>query len=374
MTPAPLQLGQAPSELELNSAGFTPLAFANALRIGSSSPVYVAGLLRREPRIAVWSTATTPSRPDTEPWISELFPEPGHAGHHHQHAERDVDIDVLQIVGVGAAHLERADRRPHRRLQGGPVVEVAAGDGVAGAQPLDGALEHHLAAGSAGAGAEIDDVVGDRDRLRLVLHDQHGVALVPQLQQQVVHPLNVVRVQARGGLVEHVGDVGERGARCALLFDRAEVEAGRYRAIPERRLRLTDLELDDLLWEELRLPVDIAFLLRTSGEARAQAFYPSPMGATESQLRLDAWDALEAANPVLGTLVPDVEALLVDRARGARRHWLVPIDECFALVGLIRTRWRGLTGGKEVWQELDRFFDGLDERSRPASRNDGKGT
>ena len=76
MTPAPLQLGHAPSELELNSAGFTPLAFANALRIGSSSPVYVAGLLRREPRIGVWSTDTTPSRPDTEPSISELFPDP----------------------------------------------------------------------------------------------------------------------------------------------------------------------------------------------------------------------------------------------------------------------------------------------------------
>src|SRR5665648_495571 len=76
MTPAPLQLGQAPSELALNSAGFTPLAFANALRIGSSSPVYVAGLLRREPRIGVWSTDTTLSRPDTEPWISELFPDP----------------------------------------------------------------------------------------------------------------------------------------------------------------------------------------------------------------------------------------------------------------------------------------------------------
>ena len=76
MTPAPLQWGQAPSELALNSAGFTPLALANALRIGSSSPVYVAGLLRREPLIAAWSTDTTPSRPDTEPWISELLPEP----------------------------------------------------------------------------------------------------------------------------------------------------------------------------------------------------------------------------------------------------------------------------------------------------------
>src|SRR4051794_20527347 len=76
MTPAPLQVGQAPSELALNRAGFTPLAFANALRIGSSSLVYVAGLLRREPLIGVWSTDTTPSRPATEPSIRELFPDP----------------------------------------------------------------------------------------------------------------------------------------------------------------------------------------------------------------------------------------------------------------------------------------------------------
>src|SRR6267378_1773421 len=76
MTPAPLQVGQAPSELALNSAALTPLAFANAVRIGSSSPVYVAGLLRREPRIGVWSTEMTFVRLDTEPWINELFPDP----------------------------------------------------------------------------------------------------------------------------------------------------------------------------------------------------------------------------------------------------------------------------------------------------------
>src|SRR3990170_52972 len=76
ITPAPLHVGQAPSELALNRAGFTPLALANALRIGSSRPVYVAGLLRRDPLIAAWSTVTTPSRSDTDPWISELLPEP----------------------------------------------------------------------------------------------------------------------------------------------------------------------------------------------------------------------------------------------------------------------------------------------------------
>ena len=75
--------------------------------------------------------------------------------------------------------------------------------------------KHDGAARRAGAGAEVDDVVGDRDRLRLVLHDEHGVALVPQLQQQVVHPLDVMRVQADRGLVEDVGDVGERRAEVA---------------------------------------------------------------------------------------------------------------------------------------------------------------
>src|ERR671915_207998 len=76
MTPAPLQLGQAPSELALNSAGFTPLAFANTLRIEPSSPVYVAGLLRLEPRIAPWSIDTTPSPAGIDPCTSELLPEP----------------------------------------------------------------------------------------------------------------------------------------------------------------------------------------------------------------------------------------------------------------------------------------------------------
>jgi hypothetical protein len=88
------------------------------------------------------------------------------------------------------------------------------------------------------------------------------------------------------------------------------------------------------------------------------------MGPTESLLRFEAWTALEEANPVLATLAPDVESLLVNRSRGARRYWLVPIDECYALVGLVRTHWRGLTGGTEVWQQMQRFYDELDRRSR----------
>jgi hypothetical protein len=154
---------------------------------------------------------------------------------------------------------------------------------------------------------------------------------------------------------------------CALLFDRDAAGAGRFRLVGDRRLRLDDLVLDDVMWEELRLPVDIAFFFLHSGAGRVMAFYPSPMGPTESQLALDAWEDLVAANPVLATMAPDVEALLVDRARGERRHWLVPIEDPYRLVGIIRTRWRGLTGGKEVWQDIASFFDELDRRSKPAS-------
>ena len=66
---------------------------------------------------------------------------------------------------------------------------------------------------------------------------------------------------------------------------------------------------------------------------------------------------------------PDAEALLVDRARGARRCWIVPVDACYALVGLIRRRWHGLTGGTEVWKEIGAFFDALDGRARPVDRH-----
>jgi hypothetical protein len=172
----------------------------------------------------------------------------------------------------------------------------------------------------------------------------------------------------------HVLEVATRELRCAcracaLLFDRPAAAEGRYRAVGDRRLRVEDLELDDVMWAELRLPVDMAFFLYVSPAGRVMAYYPSPMGPTESQLDLAAWTQLEAANPILRSLVADVEALLVNRVRGARQHWIVPIDECYALVGLIRGRWRGLTGGAELWQEIARHFDRLDRRSRVASRD-----
>src|SRR5207248_1076241 len=104
-------------------------------------------------------------------------------------------------------------------FRSGPVVEMAAGEGAAGPEPLDGPLEADGAARRTGAGAEVNDMVGDRDRLRLMLHDEHRIALVPQPQQQVVHPLDVMGVQAGGGLVEDIGNVRERRAEVPEHLD-----------------------------------------------------------------------------------------------------------------------------------------------------------
>lgn len=155
---------------------------------------------------------------------------------------------------------------------------------------------------------------------------------------------------------------------CSILFDRPDVATARHRLVPARRLRLEDFDLDDLRWERLRLPVDMAFFFHNSAAGRVMAFYPSPMGATESRLEIGAWSELEDANPVLAGMQPDVEALLVDRSRANRRQWLVPIEDCYRLVAVIRTSWRGFSGGKEVWLEIERFFEELEARARPEGK------
>lgn len=155
---------------------------------------------------------------------------------------------------------------------------------------------------------------------------------------------------------------------CSILFYEAAASEGRLRLIPDRRLFLEGFEMSDAQWESLRIPVDMAFFFHSTPAGRVVAFYPSPMGATESLLKLETWEEIEARNPILGEMERDVEALLVNRARGAREHYLVPMDQCYSLVGLIRMRWRGFTGGREVWEEIERFFEELRGSSRVVAR------
>lgn len=168
----------------------------------------------------------------------------------------------------------------------------------------------------------------------------------------------------------HLLDLRSRELRCAcrpcgLLFDHPAAGGGRYRLVPERRHRLDGFAFADADWAALAVPVRMAFFLRDSAEGRAALYYPSPGGAVAAPLDQALWARLTAANPVLADLAEDVEALLVDRTGPAVGHWLVPIDDCYALVGLIRTHWRGLAGGPQVWAELGRFFADLRRRATP---------
>ena len=161
---------------------------------------------------------------------------------------------------------------------------------------------------------------------------------------------------------------------CKILFDRQAAGGSHYRLIPDRRLMLEDFALDDVGWAKLRIPVEMAFFFRNTEAERVDAFYPSPVGATQSLLEFEAWDEIERDNPVLSTLEPDVEALLVNRARGARMHFVVPIDDCYRLVGMIRTRWRGLSGGEEVWKEIGAFYEDLTKRSKTVTNDKEEAT
>jgi len=148
---------------------------------------------------------------------------------------------------------------------------------------------------------------------------------------------------------------------CALLF--GSQAAARYRLVPTRVRLLPGFRMSDEEWDALLVPVGMAFFHFSTPAGRVVALYPSPAGATESLLTLESWRALEAANPVLGCLEADVEALLVNRVGLARDAFAAPIDECFRLVGIIRSRWKGLSGGTEVWAAIETFFAELRSRA-----------
>jgi uncharacterized protein DUF5947 len=153
---------------------------------------------------------------------------------------------------------------------------------------------------------------------------------------------------------------------CATLFPGKAIGEHRYRLIPDGVRRLGDSGVSDIAWAELAIPVDVAFFFFDTAVARIVALYPSAIGVTESRLSLSAWATIAHDVPSIASLEPDVEALLVNRTRGAREEWVVPIDRCYRLAGLIRQHWRGLAGGDDVWQHLDAFFDTLRRECREA--------
>lgn len=152
---------------------------------------------------------------------------------------------------------------------------------------------------------------------------------------------------------------------CYLLFTSEGAGGGKYKAVPERYIDLPQFVLNAAQWDQLQIPVGIAFFFFNSALRHTVIFYPGPAGATESLLALDTWQQLTETNPILTTLSPDVEALLVRHIprRQCFDRFIVPIDVCYELVGRIRQSWKGFDGGEEAWQRIDAFFADLRSRS-----------
>lgn len=168
----------------------------------------------------------------------------------------------------------------------------------------------------------------------------------------------------------HVVNVGSRSLMCTcrgcyLLFTNDDASLA-YRSVPERYLSFPSFTLTQSQWDSLQIPVGMAFFFHNSQLEQTVAFYPSPAGATESELPLGSWDELMLANPQLGIVVPDVEALLVRAGDTTFDCYLVPIDACYELVGHLRRLWRGFDGGADVHRQMDSFFAELAAKSRHA--------
>jgi len=188
----------------------------------------------------------------------------------------------------------------------------------------------------------------------------------------------------------HVVDLEKRSLSCTcracyLLFTHEGAAGGRYRAVPEHVYHDPGRPLTDADWNELQIPVAMAFFFYNSALDRVVAGYPSPGGATECELDLAAWDRLAAAYPLLETLVPDVEAIFVNRTEadvvspeGSPRQensayevFLIPVDECYSIVGELRMKWQGFDGGAEARAALAAFLAGLRRRAVPLAGRRG---
>jgi hypothetical protein len=150
---------------------------------------------------------------------------------------------------------------------------------------------------------------------------------------------------------------------CATLF--AGQHHPRFLRVPRRIIRPRNFRFTDAAWDAMTLPIHLAFFLRqATGETAV--LYPSPAGVMESTIELPPWDLLFASDTSLLAVEPEVEAFLVNRigdANGGHAAFIVPIDTAYRLVGLIRTRWRGLSGGRELWQSIQDFFAALEHQA-----------
>jgi hypothetical protein len=129
-----------------------------------------------------------------------------------------------------------------------------------------------------------------------------------------------------------------------------------YRPVGARTLWLPDLELPEEVWAGFQIPIGLAFFMQSSVAGCVVALYPSPGGATESELHFSSWSRMVELNPILAGLESDIEGLVVNRLADPPAYAIAPIDRCYALTGTIKASWEGISGGPRVSEAVSGFF------------------
>ena len=211
-------------------------------RISSNAFTYVTGFDRGDLPIGLWSmpmTSSIASAPESVSYVPDALAEillrrmlavklgleraqqhvvheralagARDAGHRRDGAERDLDVDALEVVLARAG--QRDPSRTHAPPLGGNGDFAAAGEVRAGERALrdarDRPVEDEVPALLAASGPQLDHVIRGANRLGIVLDDEHRVAAVAQAMEQPEQAVHVARMQTDRRFVEHVERVDE---------------------------------------------------------------------------------------------------------------------------------------------------------------------
>ena len=140
----------------------------------------------------------------------------GNAGDDGEQAEREFDVDVFQVVGVGTEDFERfavgfAALRWHGNFQ--VAGEITSGERICvGGDFRRRADGDNLAARFSRAGAEVHDEIGAANGFLVVLDHEDGVAEVAQGFERTKQTAIVAGVQADGRLIENIQNAAQARA------------------------------------------------------------------------------------------------------------------------------------------------------------------
>ncbi len=167
---------------------------------------------------------------------------PRHTGHADQAVERDVHVEVAQVVLRRA--LETQARRPGPRRPSpperghhvAPAGEVIGGERVRASRKVGGrALEYHATTAFARSRPKVEDAIGGQHDLGIMLDDQQRVAVVPQPLHHLDDASHVARMQTDRRLIEHEERIDERRTERGGEIDALHLAARERARLPIER-------------------------------------------------------------------------------------------------------------------------------------------